>query len=178
MTTLLGIGSRVCHAEYGDGVVINLKANGYTITFLQQGVKVLRFDAPLSVIEAIEPDDDQVGLFDVEQALTWGLQRWVDQAETVPLGDKWKGGKLGLKPGRADLSQKEMPTDAYFRKVVTVRECLKVLEQRISTSVLDDEAKVDIQQHIVGICSSLTSYNLLFKHQHQQRTGEKTTVGA
>lgn len=178
MTTLLGIGSRVCHPEFGDGVVINLKSTGYTITFLQEGVKVLKFDAPLSVIDAIEPDGDQVSLFDVEQALTRVLQRWADQTELVPLGDKWKGGKLVLKPGRADLSQKEMPIDQFFHKIVLVRDRLRVLEQRVNASVLDDEVKVDIQQYITRIYGSLTSFNLLFKHQHQQFTGEKMTVDA
>lgn len=33
MQILLGIGSRVSHTDYGDGVIINLKASGYTITF-------------------------------------------------------------------------------------------------------------------------------------------------
>ncbi|MVM36959.1 hypothetical protein GO730_03545 [Spirosoma sp. HMF3257] len=176
MNTLLGIGSRVSHTEFGDGVIINLKANGYTITFLQDGVKIIKFDTPLTVIEAIEPDGDLVSLFDVEQALTRVLQKWVDQTELVPLGDKWKGGKLILKPGRTDLSQKEMPIDAFFHKIVMVRDRLRVLEQRVNASTLDDEEKVNIQQYITRIYGSLTSFNLLFKNQHQQFVGEKTTA--
>ncbi len=176
MDTLLGIGSRVSHPEFGDGVIINVKASGYTITFLQQGVKIIKFDAPLTVIDAIEPDSDLVSLFDVEQALTRVLQRWVDQTEVVPLGDKWKGGKLIMKPGRPDLSQKEMPIDAFFHKIVMVRDRLRVLEQRVNASALDDEEKVNIQQYITKIYGSLTSFNILFKHQHQQFAGEKTTA--
>jgi hypothetical protein len=178
MNTLLGIGSRVNHAEFGDGVIINLKANGYTITFLQHGVKILKFDAPLTIIEALEPDSDLVSLFDVEQSLTRILQKWVDQTELVPLGDKWKGGKLILKPGRADLSQKEMPIDAFFHKIVLVRDRLRVLEQRVNASQLDDEEKINIQQYITRIYGSLTSFNLLFKNQHQQFVGEKITADA
>ena len=173
MTTLLGIGSRVCHPEFGNGVVVNLKSTGYTITFFEEGVKVLKFDAPLTVIEHIEPDSDNVSLFDVEQALTRVLQRWSDQTEVVPLGDKWKGGKLILKPGRADLSVKEIPIDGFFHKIVMVRDRLRVLEQRVNASALDDEEKVNIQQYITRIYGSLTSFNLLFKHPHQQFTGEK-----
>ena len=119
MTTLLGIGSRIRHDEFGNGVIINLKANGYTVTFLDYGVKRLKFDAPLTIIEALEPDGDMVSLFDVEQSITRILQRWVDQTEIVPLGDKWKGGKLILKPGRTDLSQKEMPIDGFFHKIIS-----------------------------------------------------------
>ena len=178
MTTLLGIGSRICHAEFGDGVVINLKASGYMITFLQHGVKILKFDAPLTIIEALEPDGDLVSLFDVEQSLTRVLQKWVDQTEIVSLGDKWKGGKLILKPGRTDLSQKEMPIDGFFHKIVMVRDRLRVLEQRINASPLDDEEKINIQQYITRIYGSLTSFNLLFKLPHQQFVGEKATADA
>ncbi|GAB4025210.1 hypothetical protein [Spirosoma gilvum] len=178
MTALLGIGSRVRHEEFGDGVVINLKATGYTITFIEHGVKVIKFDTPLTILDALEPDGDLVSLFDVEQSLTRVLQRWVDQTEIVPLGDKWKGGKLILKPGRADLAQKEIPIDSFFHKIVMVRDRLRVLEQRINASPLDDEEKINIQQYITRIYGSLTSFNLLFKNQNQQFVGEKTLADA
>ncbi|SOD82911.1 hypothetical protein [Spirosoma fluviale] len=178
MNTLLGIGSRIQHDEFGNGVVINLKSNGYIVTFLEQGVKILKFDAPLTIIEAIEPDSDLVSLFDVEQSLGRILQRWADQTEVVPLGDKWKGGKLILKPGRTDLSSKEIPIDAFFHKIVMVRDRLRVLEQRVNASNMDDEEKVNIQQYITRIYGSLTSFNVLFKNQHQQFVGEKTSVEA
>lgn len=178
MNTLLGIGSRIRHDEWGDGVVINLKAGGYMVTFIEHGVKLLKFDAPLTVLEAIEPDGDLVSLFDVEQSLTRVLQRWVDQTEVVPLGDKWKGGKLVLKPGRTDLAQKEMPIDAFFHKIVMVRDRLRVLEQRVNASEIDEEEKINIQQYITRVYGSLTSFNLLFKNQHQQFVGEKATAEA
>lgn len=178
MTTLLGIGSRVRHADFGEGVVINLKSTGYIITFLATGVKVLRFDAPLDVIEALEPDSDMVSLFDVEQSLARVLQKWADVTEVVPLGDKWKGGKLILKPGRSDLSNKEMPIDAFFHKIVLVRDRLRVLEQRVNASALDDEEKVNIQQYITRIYGSLTSFNVLFKHAEHAFVGERATADA
>lgn len=178
MTTLLGVGSRIRHDEFGNGVVINLKAGGYIVTFMDQGVKILKFDAPFTILEALEPDSDLVSLFDVEQSLTRILQRWADQTELVPLGDKWKGGKLILKPGRTDLALKEMPIDAFFHKIVLVRDRLRVLEQRVNASQLDDEEKINIQQYITRIYGSLTSFNILFKNQHQQFVGEKSLVEA
>ena len=178
MQTGLGIGSRVRHADWGDGVVINVKSTGYTITFLAEGVKVLRFDAPLEEVERMEPDGDLVSLFDVEQALTRVLHRWADQTELVSLGDKWKNGRLILKPGRADLSAKEMPIDTFFHKIVMVRDRLRTLEQRVNASRLDDEEKVSIQQYITRIYGSLTSFNVLFKHAEQQFVGDRTGVEA
>ncbi len=178
MTTLLGIGSRIRHPEFGHGVIINLKATGYTVTFMDEGIRLLAFSAPLEVLDAVEPDGDQVSLLDVEQALSRVLQRWGGLTELVPLGDKWKGGKLILKPGRTDLANKEIPIDAFFHKIVLARDRLRVLEQRINASQLDDEEKVNLQQYITRIYGSLTSFNVLFKHTEQTFIGEKGSVEA
>jgi hypothetical protein len=173
---LLGIGSRVRHPDFGDGVVITLKATGYIITFMAEGVRTVSFQTPLDVIEAVEPDGDLVSLLDVEQALSRVLQRWADVTELVPLGDKWKGGKLILKPGRPDLAPKEMPVDAFFHKIVMIRDRLRTLEQRVNASRLDDEEKLNIQQYITRIYGSLTSFNLFFKHSEHAFTGDRATA--
>ncbi|MFN4147372.1 MAG: hypothetical protein ACK4GN_16215 [Runella sp.] len=174
MEQILGIGSRVRHADFGDGVVINVKSTSYAITFHQHGTKVIKLNAPLEIIEAVELDTDMVSLFDVEQTLSKILQKWLDATEPVPLGDKWKGGKLILKPGRNDLATKEMPIDAFFHKIVMMRDRLRVLEQRVNASNLDDEDKINIQQYITRIYGSMTSFNLLFKHQEHHFVGEKS----
>lgn len=178
MQTILGIGSRVRHAEFGVGVIINLKLNGYIVTFVEIGVKTIKLDSPLELIELVEPDSDLVSLFDVEQALSRVLQKWADVTELVPLGDKWKGGKLILKPGRNDLASKEIPIDVFFHKIVMMRDRLRVLEQRLNASSIDDEEKVNIQQYITRIYGSMTSFNLLFKQPEHYFSGEKSTVEA
>ncbi|RRB00794.1 hypothetical protein [Larkinella rosea] len=175
MNTILGIGSRVRHAEFGLGVIINVKSNGYVVTFVESGVKIIKLDMPLEIIELVEPDSDLVSLFDVEQSLSRILQKWADVSEVVPLGDKWKGGKLILKPGRLDLASKEIPIDAFFHKIVMMRDRLRVLEQRVNASSIDDEEKVNIQQYITRIYGSMTSFNLLFKQPEHYFSGEKTT---
>jgi len=174
MQILLGIGSRVEHPDFGPGVVINLKSNGYTITYIQHGIRVMRFDAPLTVVEAVEPDTDLVSLFDVEMALSRVLQKWADITEIVPMGDKWKGGKLILKPGRTDLAAKEIPIDTFFHKIVMLRDRMRTLEQRVNASGLNDEEKIAIQQYITRMYGSLTSFNILFKQAEHQFFGEKT----
>lgn len=174
MDSILGVGSRVRHADFGDGVVINVKSTGYAITFVQHGTKVIKLNTPLEVIEAIELGSDLVSVLDVEQSLTKILQKWLDASEIVPLGDKWKGGKLILKPGRSDLASKEITIDSFFHKIVMTRDRLRVLEQRINASKLDDEEKVNLQQYITKIYGSMTSFNLLFKHNEHYFVGEKT----
>jgi hypothetical protein len=178
MIMILGIGSRIRHHEFGEGVIINIKSSAYTITFLESGVKVIKLDAALEIIEALELDTDMVSLFDVEQSLTKILQKWLDSSEIIPLGDKWKGGKIILKPGRNDLASKEMPIDGFFHKIVMVRDRLRVLEQRVNASKLDDEEKISIQQYITKIYGSMTSFNLLFKQTEHYFIGEKSSDNA
>jgi len=91
---LLGIGSRIKHENYGAGVVLNIKSDGYEVTFIDEGTRKIKFDAPFEIIESVTPDSDMVSLFDVERSLTKILQKWMDATEIVPLGDRWKGGKM------------------------------------------------------------------------------------
>lgn len=176
MQNILGIGSRIRHADFGDGVIVNFKSSGYDITFMKFGMKFIKMDAPLKIIEEIERDNDMISLLDVETTLSRVLQKWSDFTENVPLGDKWKGGKLILKPGRYDLANKEMPIDVFFHKIVMVRDRLRVMEQRVGASNLDDEEKLNLQQYITKIYGTLTSFNVLFKNPEQIFVGDETIV--
>jgi hypothetical protein len=172
MQNLLGIGSRVRHADFGDGVIVNVKSNAYQITFMEEGMKQIAFNFPLEVIEEIERDSDLVSLMDVQMTLSKVLQKWADLTEVVPLGDKWKGGTMVLNPGRKDLQSKEFPIDTFFHKIVMIRDRMRTLEQKVNASKMSDEDKLDIQQYITRVYGTLTSFNILFK------STEHTFVGA
>ena len=173
MRNILGIGSRIRHTDFGDGVIINVKSGGYSITFMKFGMKLIPLDYAFEIIEEVERDTDLISLLDVEMSLSKVLQKWADFTEAVPLGDKWKGGKLILKPGRHDLSNKEMPIDTFFHKIVMVRDRLRVMEQRINSSNLETEEKINLQQYITKIYGTLTSFNVLFKNPEQTFVGDK-----
>jgi hypothetical protein len=96
------------------------------------------------------------------------LQNWMDATEIVPLGDKWKGGKMILEPGKVGLTTKEIPVETFFHKIVLMRDRLRVMEQKINASELDDETKVDIQQYISRCYGSMTTFNILFKETDHQ----------
>ncbi|MEW5768690.1 MAG: hypothetical protein AB1797_13950 [bacterium] len=91
----------------------------------------------------------------------------------VRLADKWVGGEIVLVTKDPSLQEKRMPINAFFHKVVLVREKLRVMEQRINSSSLSDAEKVQLQQYITKIYGSLTTFNILFKDQKDKFVGEK-----
>ncbi len=173
METTLGIGSRIKHKEFGDGVVIGVKSATYIITFMASGRKEISHGYPLEIIEEEEPSDDLVSLADVERSLVNILRKWADMQEIIPLGAKWTGGILIMQPGDKSLKPKEMPIDALFHKIVMIRDRMRTLEQRVNASALTDEEKVSIQQYITKCYGSLTSFNVLFKRPEDYFIGEK-----
>jgi len=172
---LLGIGSRINHSEYGKGVVTNITSKHYWVTFMDNGLETIDLDSDFEVIEAVEDEVDTISFSEVEQSLISILRRWSDASSVTPIADKWKGGGLVLKPGDANLSEKEIPIDTFFHKIVMVRDRIRVMEQKINSSKnLDDQEKVDLQQYITRVYGSLTTFNVLFKNQSDNFVGEKT----
>lgn len=170
---VLGVGSRVKHPAYGDGVVIFVDVAAYRVCFMLYGIKnVGKNFADWEVIEAIEYSET-AAFTEAEQALIKILRVYNGMSETVELGDKWVDGNLILSPGDTSLKSKEMPIDTFFHKIVMVRDRLRVMEQRINSSKMTDEEKVNLQQYITRIYGSLTSFNVLFKYKDDHFKGEK-----
>jgi len=171
---LLGISSRINHPEYGKGVVTNVTSKHYWVTFIDNGLETIDIDSDFEVIEAADGDVDTVSFFDVESSLVEILKRWSDASDIVPIADKWKGGQLILEPQDTSMQNKEMPIDTFFHKIVMVRDRIRVMEQKINSSNLDEQDKVDLQQYITRIYGSLTSFNVLFKVKEHQFVGSKS----
>lgn len=171
---LLGISSRINHPEFGKGVITNVTSKHYWVTFIDNGLETIELDADFEVIEAAEDDVDTVSFYDVENSLRDILKKWSDASEVITIADKWKGGKLIMQPGDVNLKSSELPIDKFFHKITMVRDRLRVMEQKINSSNLEAQEKIDLQQYITRSYGSLTSFNVLFKLKSQQFKGQSS----
>lgn len=170
---LLGIGSRIKHNEHGVGVITNVSTKYYWVTFFDKGVETIDLDEEIEIIEAIEDEVDTVSFFEVEKMLKNLLEKYSDIGPKVSIADKWKGGNLILEPG-TQTQNKEIPIDTFFNKIIMVRDRLRVMEQKINSSNLEQTEKIELQQYITRCYGSLTTFNVLFKNQSDYFVGEKS----
>ena len=171
---LPGVGSRIKHPQFGKGVIVQIRSDAYEISFIEIGIRIINRDFEgLEIIEAVETPSDLTTYEKLEKSLIRVLRQFSDVQETVTIGGKWSGGKLVMFPGDKSLKEKEVPIEVFFHKIVMVRDRLRVLEQKINTSALTDEEKVELQQYITRVYGSLTTFNVLFKNKEDQFVGDK-----
>ena len=92
----------------------------------------------------------------------------------VELAGRWEGGEMILKPGKEGVQEKRVPLEAFFHKIVMVRDKLRVLEQKINSNPkLADDDKVQLQQYVTGCYGSLTTFNVLFANREDSFVGQK-----
>jgi len=188
----LTVGTQVEHERFGTGFVFRTSLMNYEIIFerggrmsfpkttamveMQVASEVVEDENPkqLSLAEVEQAQDEnpkQLSLAEVEQALTYILEKHNGLEQEVELGDRWQGGTMILKPSNDSLP-KEISIEAFFHKIVMVRDRLRVLEQNINShKKLTDEDKVNLQQYISRIYGSLTTFNVLFKEKNSYFVG-------
>ena len=161
-------GSLVRHAEFGIGRVEGTEAGP------DREVYFPRLDK-----QALVDVDDLELLSDAESAAYEMVKlaaRELRETElpAVGLGSRWQGGELVLKPADAGQAPKSVPIEAFFHKIVMVRDRLRVMEAQINNNKkLTDEEKVDLQQYITRIYGSLTTFNILFRDKKDHFVGQK-----
>lgn len=91
-----------------------------------------------------------------------------------PLAPRFRGGTLVLKPSDPSLQPKEVPLEDFYRKIVRVRDQLRVLEQRINThDKLSDDERRQLQGYVTRCYGTLTTFNLLFQDKGDWFVGQK-----
>jgi len=173
----LAVGTRVEHPRYGEGFISKNKITSYEIFFEHGGkIELTKRNEELEVKETpAEKPKNSLTLAEVEKVIRYVLDDQGALQETVPLGDKWKGGNLLLQPANLSLKPKEIPVEAFFHKIVMLRDRLRVLEQNINSNPsLTDEEKINMQQYITRIYGSLTTFNILFADTKHYFVGAKS----
>jgi len=115
---------------------------------------------------AMTASDDQ----ELERVLRRVLREELGLTPVVP-ADKWRGGELVLRPGKPGLQEKKWPIDAFFHKVVMIRNRLRSLEQQVNAAELPEDAKLKLQAYVTACYGSLTSFNVLFADEADQFRG-------
>lgn len=169
----LGIGTRIKHITYGQGIICRIGIENFSISFFEGGLREIpRTDTEIEVIEAIETPNNMVSIDEVEDMLYRILTKHSDTSEVVEIGDRWRGGLMVLEPKDPNLQVKEIPLDTFFNKIVMVRDRLRVLEQNINSHPsLENDEKVHLQQYITRAYGSLTTFNVLFKNKDHHFKG-------
>jgi hypothetical protein len=89
----------------------------------------------------------------------------------VAPAEKWRGGELVLRPRSPGLQEKTWPIDAFFHKVVMLRNRLRVLEQNVNSLEVPEDVKIKLQSYITACYGSLTSFNVLFRDDDDKFKG-------
>ncbi len=164
------IGMKVRHPELGMG----------TVKGLSEHVADIRFDSGLRSLAPeqsdLKPDEALAEVSGLAMPLSalvaetvsalvreMGLER--DDSVVEQLAARWARGMMILRPGDSALQSKEIPVEAFFHNIVMMRNNFRVLEQKINSHPqLSDAEKVELQQYISRCYGSMTTFNLLFKH--------------
>lgn len=86
---------------------------------------------------------------------------------------KFRGGKVLVQPGNPELKPHELEIEVLFKKVVMVRDRLRVLEQKLNAhDKLTSDEKAQMQVYITGCYGSLTSFNYLFREREDWFVGQ------
>ena len=108
------------------------------------------------------------------EAFTNALDQKLTTAESdVAIAQKFYHGTLIMQPKDPSLQSKEVDLEVFFKKIIAVRNNLRVLEQKINSSKLEDGEKIELQGYITRSYGSLTTFNVLFKNTEDHFVGEK-----
>jgi hypothetical protein len=155
-----GIGTIVKHRDFGPGRVVAYDDDRYVILFRGGDARIVAFT--FAGLEAQggagDPEFDRIALA-MRQVL--GDHGWLDV--DLELGKRWVGGTLRLVPGHDDAQSKDVAIEVFLKKLVGVRDRLRMLEQKINSHPsLTAEDKLDLQSYITRCYGSLTTFNVLF----------------
>jgi hypothetical protein len=108
------------------------------------------------------------------EAFTTALDQKLTTPETdVSIAPKFYHGTVVLQPKDPSLQPKEVDLEVFFKKIISIRNNLRVLEQKINSSKLEDGEKIELEGYITRCYGSLTTFNVLFQENEDKFVGMK-----
>ncbi|HZK75868.1 MAG TPA: hypothetical protein VFD13_03080 [Candidatus Kapabacteria bacterium] len=105
-------------------------------------------------------------------AFSRALDQKLTTAETdVSIAPKFYHGTMVLKPKDPSLQPKEVDLEVFFKKIVSLRNNLRVLEQKVNSSKLEEAEKLELEGYITRCYGSLTTFNVLFQDAEDRFVG-------
>jgi len=165
----LGLGVVVNHPLFGRGKIMAYESTAYVVLFKGGEAKRVAFtyDAMKPEEHAGDPETDRI-----RQALreVLGDHGWLDI--DLELASRWTGGTLKISSGKEGVQPKEVPLEMFFKKIISIRDKLRVLEQKLNAHPnLSPEEKLEFQGYITRSYGSLTTFNVLFSAKEGQFQG-------
>ena len=170
-----GLGTIVRHRDFGRGRVVGYDQDRYVIVFPGGDVKMVAFafEGMTADGSAGDPELDRI-----VQAMrdVLGDHGWLDT--DLELSKRWVGGTLKLVPGKDDTQAKDVPIEVFLKKLIGVRDKLRVLEQKLNSHPsLAPEEKLELQGYITRCYGSLTTFNVLFSNRASWFVGQGEREG-
>ncbi len=169
------IGEFVRHRSIGQGRIIGYDPDQrYVILFPGGDVRHIAFTYEgLESIDGTTSGDPELLRIKAAVAEVLADHGWLDCE--LELGKRWVGGTVTISPGKADTASKEIPIETLFKKIIGVREKLRVLEQKINANKsLESTEKAELQGYITRAYGSLTTFNSLFADKTSHFKGQST----
>lgn len=155
-----GIGTIISHPDYGRGRVMGYEGDEYVVLFKSGETRwVSPRLAGVKEVELVgDPATDRLKVAVREVLRDYG---WLDA--DVEMGRRWHGGTMRLIPGQEETQSRDVPLEVFFKKLIGVREKLRVLEQKINNHPsLRPEERLDLAAYLTRCYGSLTTFNVLF----------------
>ena len=165
-----GLGTVVRHRDFGRGRVVGYDQDRYVISFPGGDVKMVAFAFEGMTADGSSGDPD---LDRIVQAMreVLGDHGWLDV--DLELSKRWVGGTLKLVPGKDDTQAKDVPIEVFLKKLIGIRDKLRVLEQKLNSHPsLAPEEKLELQGYITRCYGSLTTFKVLFSNRASWFVGQ------
>ncbi|MGD0089728.1 MAG: hypothetical protein ABSE73_07395 [Planctomycetota bacterium] len=165
-----GLGTLVTHPLFGPGKVLAYEGKDYVVVF--KGGEAKRVAFTFEALHATElRGAPQLDLIKQAMREVLGDYGWLDVE--LELGKRWAGGTMRLLPGKEDTQSRDVPIEMLFKKVIGIRDKLRVLEQKINAHPhIPPEDKAELEGCITRCYGSLTTFNLLFAAKESQFKGQ------